>query len=118
MFGDTVTIYQHIKEGRSERWERNVYEGVMWQEEITKTVNSDGIIQVVKSVSITIPYDAKLEINAAGNLNIAVCGKCPAYITEDYTIADLQQHYKSAVIKSVTNNTNRGLLKNWKLVCV
>lgn len=135
IFADTITIYNHYKVNRVDHWGRTIISGVQWSKQTTKTVSSDGKLQVADSVSITIPYGApkaeyvtpkiwealndktgywtlgtdNLDIIALGELNIEIGGQV--------TITSIKKDYDNVVtVQTVNDNTGRAKLKTWKVV--
>ena len=133
IFTDTITIYSYYKDNGVEKWHRTVLKGVMWKRKRVQTVNIDGKLNIVDTVSITIPYRALYlpykefllsndrlshwTIETASNLSVAVLGECDKEIGESYRIKDLKPDYSDVVtLKSLADNTNRDHLKNWKVI--
>lgn len=122
IFTDTVTIYNHF----DGKWFRTVLEGVQWSEKTEKTIDSDGVMHLTPSISVTVPcragYVDRREYTGAGftfgldNLDVVVLGVCNKEITDSYTITNLQNDFRAATVKSVKDNTLRQYLKHWKVV--
>ena len=122
IFTDTVTIYNHF----NNKWFRTVLEGVQWSEKTEKTIDSDGVMHLTPSISVTVPYRAgyvdRKEYTGTGftfgldNLDIIVLGACDKEITDSYTITNLQQDFRAATVKSVKDNTLRQFLKHWRVI--
>lgn len=117
MFDDTITIYNKISDTE---WKRTVVDGVQWADK-TERKNEGGKISIAKYISITFPegtYEGLL-LDSLNREDCILFGE----ITEEITgekgrrVSDLLQKYpKSGRIISVNDNTNRGLLKNIKVV--
>lgn len=133
IFTDTITIYSYYKDNGAEKWHRTVLKGVMWKRKRVQSVNIDGKLNIVDTVSITIPYRALYlpykefllssdrlshwTIETASNLSIAVLGECDKEIGDGYRLKDLKRDYSDVVtLKSLADNTNRDHLKNWKVI--
>lgn len=133
IFTDTITIYSYYKDNGVEKWHRTVLKGVMWKRKRVQSVNVDGKLNIVDTVSITIPYRALYlpykefllssdrlshwTIEAASNLSVAVLGECNKEIGDNYRLKDLKRDYSDVVtLKSLADNTNRDHLKNWKVI--
>ena len=124
VFIDTVTLYNHYEN----EWYKTVLKDVQWTEKIERTVDSDGVMHLTLSVTVTVPYRAgyvepktyKGEGFTFGldNLDIIVLGKCDKNISDTYTITDLQNEYRAATISAVKDNTQRKLLKYWRVMAV
>ncbi len=133
IFTDTITIYSYYKDNGAEKWHRTVLKGVMWKRKRVQSVNIDGKLNIVDTVSITIPYRALYlpykefllssdrlshwTIETASNLSVAVLGECDKEIRDSYRLKDLKRDYSDVVtLKSLADNTNRDHLKNWKVI--
>lgn len=133
IFTDTITIYSYYKDNGVEKWHRTVLKGVMWKRKRVQSVNVDGKLNIVDTVSITIPYRALYlpykefllssdrlshwTIETASNLSVAVLGECDKEIVDNYRLKDLKRDYSDVVtLKSKADNTNRDHLKNWKVI--
>lgn len=121
LFGDIATLYNHHKG----KWYRTVLDWVQWTEKTTKTVDSDGKMHVTPEVGLTVPYRegyvSPREYTGEGftfgldNLDVLTLGRCPAEITEEYTISDLKKEYGAVTIYAVQDNTLRPLLRHWSV---
>ena len=133
VFTDTITVYSYYKDNSVEKWHRTVLKGVMWKRKRVQSVNIDGKLNIVDTVSITIPYRALYlpykeflsssdrlshwTIETASNLSVAVLGECDKEIGDVYRLKDLKRDYSDVVtLKSLSDNTNRDHLKNWKVI--
>lgn len=133
IFTDTITIYSYYKDNGVEKWHRTVLKGVMWKRKRVQSVNIDGKLNIVDTVSITIPYRALYlpykefllssdrlshwTVETASNLSVAVLGECYKEIGDSYRLKDLKRDYSDVVtLKSLSDNTNRDHLKNWKVI--
>lgn len=133
IFTDTITIYSYYKDNGAEKWHRTVLKGVMWKRKRVQSVNIDGKLNIVDTVSITIPHRALYlpykefllssdrlshwTIETASNLSVAVLGECDKEIGDNYRLKDLKRDYSDVVtLKSLADNTNRDHLKNWKVI--
>lgn len=124
IFTDIVTLYNHY----DDKWYRTVLKDVQWTEKNEKTVDSDGVMRLTPSVTVTVPFrDGYVDRRAyAGegftfgldNLDIVVLGECDKVISDTYTITDLQEEFRAATISAVSNNTQRKLLKHWRVTAV
>ena len=105
----------------------------MWKRKRVQSVNVDGKLNIVDTVSITVPYRALYlpykefllssdrlshwTIETASNLRVAVLGECNKEIGDNYRLKDLKRDYSDVVtLKSLADNTNRDHLKNWKVI--
>lgn len=121
IFTDTVTLYNHY----DGRWYKTVLGGVQWTEKTEKTVDSDGVMHFTPSVTVTVPYrDGYVEPMAyqgegftfgLENLDVVVLGRCGKAISDEYTITDLQAEFRAATVSAVKDNTQRKLLKHWRV---
>ena len=121
VFTDTVTLYNHYNDS----WYRTILEDVQWTEKTERTVDSDGVMHLTPSVTVTVPYRAGYVEPGAykgegftfglDNLDIVVLGECDKVISDTYTITDLQEEFRAATISAVSNNTQRKLLKHWRV---
>ena len=133
VFTDTITIYSYYKDNGAEKWHRKVLKGVMWKRKRVQSVNIDGKLNIIDTVSITIPYRALYlpykeflsssdrlshwTIETTSNLSVAVLGECDKEIGDNYRLKDLKRDYSDvATLKSLADNTNRDHLKNWKVI--
>lgn len=124
VFTDTVTLYNHYDDS----WHRTILEDVQWSEKTERTVDSDGVMHLTPSVTVTVPYRAGyIEPGAykgegftfgLDNLDIIVLGECDKVISDTYTITDLQEEFRAATISAVSNNTQRKLLKHWRVTAI
>lgn len=124
VFTDTVTLYNHYNDS----WYRTILEDVQWTEKTERTVDSDGVMHLTPSVTVTVPYRAGYVEPGAykgegftfglDNLDIVVLGECDKVISDTYTITDLQEEFRAATISAVSNNTQRKLLKHWRVTAV
>lgn len=122
IFTDTVTIYNHL----NDKWYRTVLEGVQWSEKTEKTIDSNGVMHLTPSISVTVPYRTGYvdhrEYTGIGftfgldNLDIIVLGACDKEITDSYTITNLQKDFRAATVKSLKDNTLRQFLKHWRVI--
>lgn len=117
VFTDTVTIYNKISESE---WKRTVVKGVQWSEKTDKK-NVDGVLSVVRYVSITFPegtYEG-LTLNSYSEEDCIVYGEIEDIIdgAKGQRISDLMKKYRrSGIIQAVNDNSNRDFLKNIKVV--
>ena len=139
LFTDTITIYNYARDGREDRWYRTVLSGVQYTEKRMNSTDATGKSVFTSAVSLTIPFsvDAGGKEYASPNAfkrealknrfwtldptngnDIVIYGVCPKEIKEGYTIDDLESEYGYVSVQSVSNNTRRRFLKNWKAECV
>ena len=137
LFTDTMTVYNHyIDSEGNDKWVRTVVEHIQWKDGKTSVVNDSGILTAVATKSITIDFSLGLQknflsvpefertgqptkgwtLNTKDELDVLVHGECPAEITDEYTISKLIKEYGAVTIKSVTDNRNKRLLHNIKVV--
>ena len=109
---------------------RTIIRNVMWKDNVHTNSTSDGKSFIVKTVSLTIPYDemktdktfVKPE-NFTGGENewtlkvgdIIVFGECDKDITTGYTTDNLRKDYKTAEIKAISDSTDQSILPCWKI---
>ena len=139
LFTDVMTVYNYIKnQDETETWQRNIIKGVQWSHSKTETTVSNGVITQNKVESITIDFKkdygnaeyvdpvtfASLEdktgywtLNAKSKQDIIVLGETENEISKSYKIGTLQDDFQySGTVKSVSDNRNRRMLKNMKVV--
>lgn len=117
LFTDTITIYNKISDTE---WKCTIVEGVQWSDR-TEKQNVNGKISIVRYVQITFPartYEG-LTLQADREEDCIIYGNVADEITGEKgkRVSDLLAKYpKSGRIKSVNDNSNRGHLKNIKVV--
>lgn len=135
-FTDVMTVYNHYKEDGKDLYKRTVVKGVQWSHNRTQTTISSGAITERKVESITIdfsraygneeyinPVEFKKQttksgwtLNAKDNQDILVLG-IGEDITDAYTIKHLREDFQYyGTVSEVSDNRNRDLLKNIKVV--
>ncbi|NLI20774.1 MAG: hypothetical protein GX418_04420 [Clostridiales bacterium] len=138
LFGDTVTLYNHYRENREDRWQRTVIRGVQHRAKTEKTVDASGL-HLAQSVSVTIPVNADAggrhylpphlfatsenraaywTLDSEQNLDVIVNGECAEELSVTYTLDHLRKERRYATIKGVSDNTGRPRLKHWKVTAV
>ena len=139
LFTDTMTVYNFIQnDDETESWQRTVIKGVQWSHNKTEVTTSGGVQTETKVESITIDFQKNygnatyidavafqaLEdktgfwtLNARDGKDIVVLGESTNEISRAYKISQLQKDYQySGTVKAVSDNRNRRLLKNIKVV--
>lgn len=138
-FTETVTVYNHTVENRTEVWRRTVIRGVQWTGRRVNAFDSNGQSVFQQEISLTIPVDADTggkqyadpkgynksadksmlwTLDPASGDDVIVYGECPAEISEDYTLGKLARDYIMVTIMAVSDNTRRARLRTWKVSCV
>lgn len=138
LFGDTVTLYNHYREAREDKWQRSVLRGVQIRRKQETAATENGL-KLYESVSISIPVSVDAggrhyiepsafasagqrekywTLNASTNLDVIVPGACAKELTEEFTLASLQKDAGFVTVKAVRDNTLRRYLKHWKVTCV
>lgn len=134
----TVTIYNYHEAKKT--WQRTVLSGVEHFFKNEKIVSSSGSIVFTQLLTVVIPIEAvasgsrkyisckeyqKLEdiseywtINPSCNKEVIVCADCDKEITVNYKITTLISDFdKSGIISAFDDNTDKQLLKHFKVVC-
>lgn len=134
IFNDTITIYNHKED---DSYQRTIVRGVMYSSKTEKTVTADGKINLVTTVSVTIPetavcdrkYVPKREfkaltdtsecwtLNESDNLDVIVWGAVEQELTEDYRLKNLKADYDCVTVAAIEDNRNKPRLKHIKVVC-
>lgn len=138
LFGDTVTLYNHYREAREDKWQRSVLRGVQIRRKQETSATENGL-KLYETVSISIPVSADAggrhymepsafasasrrkeywTLNASTNLDVMVLGECTKELTEEFTLASLKKDTGFVTMKAVRDNTLRRHLKHWKVTCV
>lgn len=127
LFTDIITIYNYFKADGKDLWNRTVLPNVMWNTKKEKAVSADGKVTMTDTVEITIPFRSGYTkpkqydgvgwtLNAADNMDVIVLGEVQDEMTEAFTITNLRKKYDDVVtVKSVGDNTNRNILKHWRV---
>lgn len=136
IFGDTITLYNHFRVDREDRWQRTVIHGVQVHTKTEKTVDASGL-HLAQLTSLTIPVSADANgrhylppylfagsdnrtfywtLDAKHNLDVITLGECLVELGDTYTLDQLRKEYDFVTIKSVTENTSRPRLKHWKVI--
>lgn len=137
-FTETITLYNHAVENRTEVWRRTVIRGVQWTGKRVNAFSETGKSVFEQQINLTIPINADTggkryvgpkEYNTASDKtelwtldpesgdDVIVYGECPAEISADYTLSKLARDYTMVTIMAVSNNTHRAALKTWKVSC-
>ena len=118
MFEDVITLFHKVSDTE---WKRTVIHGVQWSEHTEKTVDSNGVVNVARTVTITFPKGTYEDIvlDASNEEDCIVYGEI-AFDVQDVKgsrISDLRKQFsRSGAIKSVNDNSNRRFLQNVKVV--
>lgn len=126
LFTDRITLYNHYKESKADKWKRTVLYGVQWTQKTKSALGGDGVLSHATETSITIPHrdgyvkpevfiGAGWTLNDSTNLDVVVLGENKQEITEVFTIEDLSG---AVTIKAASDNTLRSHLKTWKVKAV
>lgn len=136
-----ITLYNHFRdpETRADRWQRTVLKGVQTRERLEKTVSTDGKLLLARSVSVTIPVSADAggrrylapsayaasearerywTLDAARGLDAIVDGACEAELGDGTTLDGLARERGVLTIRAVSDNTQRGRLRHWRVTAV
>lgn len=138
-FTETVTVYNHAVENRTEVWRRTVIRGVQWAGRRVNAFDSTGQSVFEQEISLTIPVNADTggkqyadpkaynkaadksmlwTLDPASGDDVIVYGECLAEISDDYTLSKLARDYTMVTIMAVSDNTRRERLRTWKVSCV
>lgn len=142
-FTDAMTVYNYYRNPVTgeEAWRRTVVKGVQWTHGKRRISVLNGVATESVSESVTIDFGrwyegnkpyldpveyAKLPadeaagywtLDAAGGMDVAVCGEVLQEITADYKINALKRDIQhQGTVTSVRDNRNRFRLKNVKVV--
>ena len=140
LFTDTMTVYNYIcdDENETEVWKRTVISGVQWSHNKTETTVSGGVQTEKKVESITIDFQrsygnekyvdpvsfAGLDdktgywtLNSKAGQDVLVLGKSDKEISKSYKLSQLREDFQyCGTVTSVSDNRNRGFLKNIRVV--
>ena len=120
MFEDVITLFHKVSDTE---WKRTVIHGVQWSEHTEKTVDSNGVVNVARPVTITFPKGTYEDIvlDVSNEEDCIVYGEI-AFDVQDVKgsrISDLRKQFsRSGSIKSVNDNSNRRFLQNVKVVLI
>lgn len=133
LFSDTITVYNHLRNGRASTWKRTVIHGVQIQQKIKNDFTDNGESVYLTETSITIPFAADTggkayelpdtftgagwTLNPADGKDVIVLRACEREISPDYSIDVLIRGCGAVTIKAATDNTRRPRLRTWKVVC-
>lgn len=138
-FTETVTLYNHTRENREDKWHRTVIRGVQWTGKRVNTSDANGKSVFSTEISLTIPVDAdmsgkkyvdpkaydltldksdKWTLDPADGDDVVVYGECFSEIADDFTVDDLAKEQTLVTITAVSDNTKRRLGKTWKVSAV
>ncbi len=134
LFGDTITVYNHLRIGRESAWKRTVIRGVQIYQKVKNDFTNNGESVYLTETSITIPYTADSggkayvppdkftgegwTLNPADGQDVIILRECEREIGPDYSVDMLIKEYGAFTIKAATDNTRRPRLRTWKVVCV
>ena len=132
LFTDTVTLYNHVRRGRTESWARTVISGV----QICQTVKhdfADGKSVRTTETSVTIPIGADAggkryespggysgegwTLNPDDGADLLVEGRCEQEIDATHTVDELISRCGALTVRAAADNTRRPRLRHWKAVC-
>lgn len=137
LFSDIITVYNHYLDSEGEdKWSRKVVKHVQWRDGKTQIANNDGILTTTTKKTITIDFSIGKQqnflisteyertnqpteywtLNPKEDMDVIIHGECSKEITEEYTISILIREYGAVTVKAVTDNRNRRLLHNIKVV--
>lgn len=140
MFDKTITLYNHFKKNKTDFWQRTVINGCEYAYSMSKTVNQSGQVVLSEIITIRIPTNADAQdrkyidcmnfarqddvsqywtINPKNNLDFVVCGLCNQEITENYKVTQLSKDFlKTGTLKAFSDNTDKPMLRHYKVVAV
>lgn len=138
LFSDIVTVYNRIRDGRTDTWQRTVLRGVQVRENASDAFGNDGVSKPKRTLSVTIPSTVDAEagrrylmrdvfqaeeskpsfwtLDALGGLDVIVPRECCVDVDESHSL-DVIIKEGGAVVLAVTDNRNRPLNKHIKVVC-
>lgn len=130
LFTDTITLYNHYREGRVDHWHRTVLNCVQWTQKTVRTASNNGSVVVTTETSITIPnrggYAKPIDFAQAVDKtdlwtlapdDLILLGESIVEVVNEVTADDLGA-LGAVVIRSVKDNTLRPQLKHWKVVAI
>lgn len=130
LFTDTITLYNHYREGRTDRWKRTVLHGVQWTQKTVRTASNNGSVVVTTETNITIPdrdgYAKPLDFAQAADKSglwtlapddLVLLGESIVEVVNEVTTDDLCT-LGVVTVRSVEDNTLRPRLKHWKVVAI
>lgn len=138
-FTETITLYNHTIENRTDVWHRTVIRGVQWTGRRVNSFGATGQNVFQTETSLTIPYNAdtdgkvyvdpktydialdksnKWTLNPSDGDDVIVYGKCFSEITDSFTVDDLAKEQMLVTIMAVSDNTKREHGKTWKVSAV
>lgn len=128
LFDKTITLYNHYKEDGKDHWKRTLLGGCMWFDDVVKTVNDRGMVNVSKVVEVTIilqeGYNTPKEwnhkegwtLNADGNLDLIVEGNCTVELNSAEDLKALKKVKDVRTVSEVVDNTLYSLLRHWRVI--
>lgn len=128
LFDETITLYNHYKEDGKDRWKRTLLGGCMWFDDIVKTVNDRGMVNMAKVVEVTIilqeGYKTPKEwnhkdgwtLNADSNLDLMVLGNCSVELSSAEDLKALKKIKDVRTVSEVVDNTPYSLLRHWRVI--
>ncbi len=140
LFTDVMTVYNHFYDEAAEldRWQFTVIRGVQWSHNKVKTSISGGVMSEKRVESVTVDFQREygnaeyldpiafqtLEnksgywtLNSKDGQDVLVLGEADREIGKDYHISDLRKDFQyCGTVTEVSDNRNRGFLKNIKAV--
>ena len=134
----SITIYNYHESKKA--WQRTVLNGVEYFFRNEKTVSASGEIMFTQLLTVVIPIEVKISdnrkyipykeyqkledtsgfwtINPSCNMEMIVCGMCDKEINENYKITALKKDFvKAGIISTFDDNTDKQLLRHFKVVC-
>lgn len=140
LFTDVMTVYNHFYDeaADADRWQRTVIRGVQWSHNKVRTSISGGVMSEKRVESVTIDFQRRYgnveyldpvaftkaedksgywSLNSKDGQDVLVLGETDREIGGDYRISDLRKDYQyCGTVTEVSDNRNRGFLKNIKAV--
>jgi len=120
-------------------WDITVIHHTSWEDDVHRNQNSDGRSTIDKTISITIPLKemevesdkryvdpkeyARLPVDTSNVWtlqigDVIVFGESHREISSLYTITNLQNDYKTMIIRGVEDSTKQDTLPNWNITGV
>lgn len=133
IFTDTVTIYNHYKGAQGQDfWKKTIIKDVMWKRKVERSITSDGRLETVEYISLTIPEPKNYQnpeewartragwtLNAKSGLDIIALGAQTIELSSNYRLKDFKRDMGDiGTVKAVHTNSNRDCLKHLRVIAV
>lgn len=134
-FTETITLYNHTRENRVDKWYRTVIRGVQWTGRRINSTDSNGRSVFETEINLTIPVEAdtsgkkyvspkdfdiaidktdKWTLDPSNGDDVVVYGECLSEISDTFTVDDLAKEQTMISIMAVSDNTKRRCGRTWK----